>query len=460
MFQQTPNFFNMKKAYTLILFTIIYIFLSPQNSQAQITVTTEDMPVIGTTKTVATKSGQLNIDLGTDSNVPQVWDFTSLGNGDGNNEVKFLDPNGLPGFSSFSSSTMARTGDIAALFGFSLPFPFPLPPSTVYYSKDAAGKVYIDGFNTSQVPIIGELNLPANPKFLIYAPGQYGDNFSATSTAFEYDVNTDTLGTIGLKIKLTKSYEIDAHGTLKLPDGEYSVLRYNELVTINLQIGTYIPIINIFVPLIDSSSSSRSVRFWAKDEQYPVATVNYVNIGGTETPVNIEYLDQPSIQVEAKFGLQKNCLSIVTNNSSNNAETYSWNFGDGATSTLPNPVHTYTQPGNYTVTLTATASDGTTDQFTQNVSVDYCQAVSNNALKNNGLKFYPNPANQLLYIQNIGLNTPSKVQIFDTMGKKVLEQAITQNNTTLSVTELATGMYIAVVQTKAGAFTQKISVIK
>lgn len=37
---------------------------------------------------------------------------------------------------------------------------------------------------------------------------------------------------------------------------------------------------------------------------------------------------------------------------------YSWNFGDGSTSTLPNPGHTYITPGTYYVTLTVTNNNG------------------------------------------------------------------------------------------------------
>lgn len=38
---------------------------------------------------------------------------------------------------------------------------------------------------------------------------------------------------------------------------------------------------------------------------------------------------------------------------------YQWSFGDGAESTEKNPVHRYTGPGSYTVTLTITTSSGT-----------------------------------------------------------------------------------------------------
>ncbi|RYZ48189.1 MAG: PKD domain-containing protein, partial [Sphingobacteriales bacterium] len=41
--------------------------------------------------------------------------------------------------------------------------------------------------------------------------------------------------------------------------------------------------------------------------------------------------------------------------------TYSWNFGDGGTSNLPNPSHTFTTDGAYTVLLTATSNNGCED---------------------------------------------------------------------------------------------------
>jgi len=44
-----------------------------------------------------------------------------------------------------------------------------------------------------------------------------------------------------------------------------------------------------------------------------------------------------------------------------NAETYLWDFGDGNTSSDPNPVHVYEDGGYYSVTLSVTGGTGTAD---------------------------------------------------------------------------------------------------
>ena len=51
-------------------------------------------------------------------------------------------------------------------------------------------------------------------------------------------------------------------------------------------------------------------------------------------------------------------MLVTFTNASLNADTYSWDFGDGESSTETSPSHTYTADGTYDVTLTAINSGG------------------------------------------------------------------------------------------------------
>ncbi|MDT8306281.1 MAG: PKD domain-containing protein, partial [Anaerolineae bacterium] len=52
------------------------------------------------------------------------------------------------------------------------------------------------------------------------------------------------------------------------------------------------------------------------------------------------------------------------------ADVWSWDFGDGGTSALQHPTHTYTTPGTYMVTLTVTATNtGESTSATQTITV-------------------------------------------------------------------------------------------
>jgi len=60
---------------------------------------------------------------------------------------------------------------------------------------------------------------------------------------------------------------------------------------------------------------------------------------------------------------------VAFSNTSTDADTYAWDFGDGATSTEMNPVHIYKTSGTYTATLVASNEDGT-NEFTMSVEVN------------------------------------------------------------------------------------------
>jgi len=63
--------------------------------------------------------------------------------------------------------------------------------------------------------------------------------------------------------------------------------------------------------------------------------------------------------------------TIVFHNTSQNADSYVWNFGDGETTTITNPTHTYDIYGDYLVSLTATnTATNRSDIHTQTLTID------------------------------------------------------------------------------------------
>ena len=63
-------------------------------------------------------------------------------------------------------------------------------------------------------------------------------------------------------------------------------------------------------------------------------------------------------------------LSVAFTNTSTGAASYRWNFGDGGTSSLTSPAHTYASAGTYTVSLIASSSDSTCyDSTAQQITV-------------------------------------------------------------------------------------------
>lgn len=79
---------------------------------------------------------------------------------------------------------------------------------------------------------------------------------------------------------------------------------------------------------------------------------NYILVseGGGNTPVANFYASPRSGEAPLQVYFE--------DASSNNPITWSWNFGDGSTSQEQNPIHHYTDSGEYTVTLTVENEDG------------------------------------------------------------------------------------------------------
>lgn len=86
-----------------------------------------------------------------------------------------------------------------------------------------------------------------------------------------------------------------------------------------------------------------------------VALLASCNPNGNENGNNNQNAGDPP---KARFSYSVDEMTVTFTNASKDAESYSWSFGDGKTSTEKDPVHTYEAVGEYTVELTATNKAG------------------------------------------------------------------------------------------------------
>ncbi|WOF17316.1 PKD domain-containing protein [Methanoplanus sp. FWC-SCC4] len=88
----------------------------------------------------------------------------------------------------------------------------------------------------------------------------------------------------------------------------------------------------------------------------------------------ISYVPKPPV---ADFTYSQNSGNAplfvqFTDTSTNDPENWEWNFGDGKTHSSQNPGHTYSFPGTYTVSLTASNGEGRSTETKENlITVDF-----------------------------------------------------------------------------------------
>ncbi|MBK8656259.1 MAG: S8 family serine peptidase [Haliscomenobacter sp.] len=84
--------------------------------------------------------------------------------------------------------------------------------------------------------------------------------------------------------------------------------------------------------------------------------------------------------------------SVTFQNTSTGAAIYSWNFGDGNTSTETNPVHTYRSAGKFQVVLTASNGGTCSDIALNTVEIGSVTGIDGPADLDTRISVFPNPA--------------------------------------------------------------------
>lgn len=103
--------------------------------------------------------------------------------------------------------------------------------------------------------------------------------------------------------------------------------------------------------------------------------------------------------VAAGFTKSVSGMSVSFSNTSANGHSYTWHFGDGQQSTQSNPVHTYSGPGAYTVTLVATDTNkNCSDTAYSNINI--FPAGVTEIQSGHVFAITPNPAHDMLIVSS------------------------------------------------------------
>ena len=188
--------------------------------------------------------------------------------------------------------------------------------------------------------------------------------------------------------------------------------------------------------------------------EHPVALVVY-NGTCTDTFVKVIYVKQDcnNLGLTANFTINKDTLNLnyesiaYFTNTSQNALTYLWDFGDGQQSTDSNPQHPYANEGTYTITLWAynyNCVDSTSKQLVvikpvNNTSVNLKDA-------NNLLSIFPNPADKYLTMDFKNNASNVNIEIYSQEGKllqtKTIKNISQDKKVILNLGNFAEGIYL------------------
>ncbi|MFT6333659.1 MAG: PKD repeat protein [Saprospiraceae bacterium] len=308
-----------------------------------------------------------------------------------------------------------------------------------------------------------------------------GNEITATNTGTGADAIAWTVGGESFTTDILE-YEFEANGTYTIEmtaENECGTSTTSAMIAIDVFPQAsfdnlpYVACVGESISLVDNSTNA-DTKIWTmpngnpstSNEINPIVVYNATgsyditlmvsNIYGTSTETfagAITVIDLPT----ASFDGTQDESTVNFMSTSIGASTYSWDFGDGNTSTEENPIHTYGSNGTYEVILTVSNQCGeveTTTTFIINVN-----AVTEADFGN--MKVYPNPASDYITISlENTLGDDIKLSIIDVQGKIVRSELINTENHTINTSDLVNGTYMLRLSSNEASFLKKIVILK
>ena len=306
--------------------------------------------------------------------------------------------------------TINSTTPIATSANYTTPI---LTSTTSYYVEDVINKTNVGNTN----PNTNGSNHTTSGRYLIF-------DCTESVTLNQVTINANSSGEI--EIELQNSTGAVLHSKIVFVNAGIQTIDLNFIIPVanNLRLvgknfntgglfrsnsGVAFPYNNGSIS-ITSSSAGTDFYYFFYDWK-----IDHIKSARKEVIVNVN----PSPVADfSSFVNPLNNGEVTFTNTSNNANSYLWDFGDGNTSTDANPIHTYTISGNYTVTLTSTNLECGDNLKTNtiNVTISTLSITEENL---NNTTVYPNPFNNTITIK-LNNNQVINYELFDINGKLIV----------------------------------------
>ncbi|MCK4569655.1 MAG: PKD domain-containing protein, partial [Bacteroidales bacterium] len=172
------------------------------------------------------------------------------------------------------------------------------------------------------------------------------------------------------------------------------------------------------------TSSDQNPQYIYNDPGLYTVSLYVTGPGGTDTHTKTDYILVSHLPPIANFVGNPTSgffplLVNFTDLTSGAVSQWKWYFGDGVTSTIQHPAHTYQNSGNYTVSLKSTGPGGS-DSIAK---VNYITVlVGIEELNTETLKVYPNPCNDYLMISS--KESVRSIKMADIIGNIVKDELL------------------------------------
>lgn len=160
----------------------------------------------------------------------------------------------------------------------------------------------------------------------------------------------------------------------------------------------------------------------------------------------------------AGFNYGVNGSTVIISNTSLYADSYTWDFGDGNTSTQTNPRHEYAENRLYTIRLIAVNETCGSDTFALNVEI----SVGIGEIEGvEAVSMYPNPTSGQVFLKFNSITTQSfDIRVTDATGRIVHSEAVRSFagafNRMYDLSDKAKGVYFFTLTSEKGSMTFRI----